>query len=181
MDVIKDANASEEVDLEALFDFQLPEKFDNTALKVMMNKPASVWDLGYLKLKMKINEYLLDTDYEARPQEANTWINAKGGLNFSLTMPGGWKNHEVFRGKDLAYKCEIMRQHFTSNLLGWNGNVNEMYISHRILGELFNPFGSEKQRVTLGELLLADSTLKFYDWNQPNKVNCEFKTLEKFN
>ena len=183
LEIINDTEheTSTKEELDALFEFQLPEKFDNTALKVMMNKPASVWDLGYLKLKMKIDEYLLDTDYEARPQEANTWINAKGGLNFSLIMPGGWKNHEVFRGKDLAYKCEIMRQHFTSNLLGWNGNVNEMYISHRILGELFNPFGSEKQRVTLGELLLADSTLKLYDWNQPSKVNCEFKTLEKFN
>jgi hypothetical protein len=175
--------AEEEVDLETLFEFQLPEKFNNTAIKLMMEKPASVWDLGYLQLKMKFDKYLLDTDYAARPRMTNFWINGKGGLNFSFTMPGGpYKNHEVFKDKDLDYKCEIMSQHFSFNFLEWDGSGNNeaRNRTHKLLGTIFIPFGTDKQKIALGRLLLADSTLTIYDWNRPSKVNCKFNTLGEF-
>ena len=168
-------------EIEALFNFEVPSRIKGSIIEALSNQPVSLWDLGELKLQMKIDEYLLDTDSSVRPSWTGININQSIGLSFQLGLPpyGYLQGNEVTKGKDTEYVCDILRQHFSNKFLRWNGSDNKN-ATYRILGGLFNPNSTEKQRVNIGELLLADSTITFYDSIQPNKVVCEFNSLGEF-
>lgn len=174
---------SEEIDKYDLLDWEIPEKINNTIVENLLLSPVSMWDLGDLKLRMKIDKTLLDMDWSYRP-DISYWVNDYGGLNFSMKLPPMMrlKQLEVFQGKDERYICDIMRQHFTSEVLAWKGSSEDIYITNRELGGIFHPLGSQKQRINIGKLLLSNSTISIYDDSvETNWQVCRYNTLDEFN
>jgi len=166
----------------ASLDTKLPERLQNSIIEMLSNQTVSMWDLGYLKLQMEIDKYLLNTDRSVRPMWSGINVNKSAGLSFQLGLPpyGFLQGNEVTRGKDTEYVCDILRQHFSNKILGWNGDNDNKSTSYRALGGLFSPNSTEKQKITIGDLLLSDSTITFYDPNQPNKSVCSFNSLDEF-